>query len=85
MPSSDPIIRVGRTFRHQHLLDTDWTPGPGQKYADAPKAVCHVTAVRTRVGREPDVYYAIGAEVTRGRFVASAPRFLAGVLGEWLT
>ena len=27
------------------MLDTGWTPGPGQRYADAPKVECEVTKV----------------------------------------
>lgn len=30
-------------FTHLRILDPDWKPGPGQKYADAPKAQMKVT------------------------------------------
>jgi len=39
----------GVIFLHDTFLDLGWTPGPGQKYADAPKAsmqVTHITATR---------------------------------------
>ena len=52
---TDETLRVGARFVHARLLDPDWRPGPGERYADAPHAVCRVTAVRA--GR---VYYAIG-------------------------
>jgi hypothetical protein len=31
------------TFTHLRTLDPAWQPGPGQRYADAPKARCRVT------------------------------------------
>jgi hypothetical protein len=31
-----------KTFTHLSILDPDWQPGPGQKYRDAPKALCRV-------------------------------------------
>ena len=52
----------GTIFRHARLLDPDWTPGPGERYADAPHAVCRVTA--TRGGR---VYYRLGTEPGPGQ------------------
>lgn len=42
-----PLAR-GFTFTHERMLDTTWRPGPGQKYADAPK----VTMVVSRVTRD---------------------------------
>lgn len=30
-------------FTHLRFLDTTWKPGPGQRYADAPKVQCRVT------------------------------------------
>jgi hypothetical protein len=36
---------VGKLFQHQSILDPDWKPAPGQKYADAPKAIMIVTRV----------------------------------------
>jgi hypothetical protein len=38
-------IRRGMEFTHDRWLDTDWKPGPGEKYKDAPKARCVVTKV----------------------------------------
>lgn len=35
----------GLQFTHHTFLDTDWKPGPGQRYVDAP----HVRMVITRV------------------------------------
>lgn len=54
----EPTLTNGVLFQHARLLDTGWTPGPGERYADAPPAVCRVTAVRHgriyyRIGREP--------------------------------
>jgi hypothetical protein len=40
-----PRLVPGFRFTHRTLLDLSWTPGPGQKYADAPKAACTVTRV----------------------------------------
>lgn len=71
---------AGLTFTHQRWLDQDWVPGPGQKYTDAPKAVCSVTAVR-----EGRVYYTLGADTTRGRWVASEPDFWQNIVGEVLS
>ena len=53
-------MKRGYLFYHARLLDPYWKPGPGQRYADAPAALCRVTAVRR--GR---VYYGIGADATR--------------------
>jgi hypothetical protein len=35
---TSPIV-----FTHLRMLDPDWTPSTGQKYADAPKARMQVT------------------------------------------
>ena len=35
----------GWRFTHDRHLDTDWKPGPGQRYTDAPKRVCEVSRV----------------------------------------
>lgn len=41
---------VGAEFTHAQLIEPTWTPGPDEKYRDAPKAVCVVTrATRTWV------------------------------------
>ena len=69
----------GTVFRHQRLLDPSFTPGPGERYADAPKAVCRVTATRGGL-----VYYAIGADATKGRFYVDEPSFWINVCGEVL-
>lgn len=38
-------VTAGFEFTHTRMLDTSWQPGPGQKYADAPKVRCRVTKV----------------------------------------
>jgi len=53
-------MKRGDLFYHARLLDPDWKPGQGQRYADAPAALCRVTAVRR--GR---VYYGIGKDATK--------------------
>lgn len=76
----DRTIRPGMRFQHARQLRTDWTPGPGQRYADAPKQTMEITAVRT--GR---VYYrAPGA--ARGQFVADLRHMSEGgpVVGRWI-
>ena len=40
-----PIPKIGLTFTHARHLDTDWKPGPGQRYADAPHRVYRVSRV----------------------------------------
>ena len=37
---------AGTEFKHLRVLDPDFQPGPGQRHADAPKAVMVVTTVR---------------------------------------
>lgn len=37
--------RVGDAFTHTRLIEPTWRPGPGEKYASAPKARCVVTRV----------------------------------------
>jgi hypothetical protein len=64
-------FKRGTVFRHGRLLDTSFVPGPGQRFADAPKVVCRVT--RVALGR---VYYAVGNE-TKAHSFASAERLLA--------
>ena len=42
-------IKKGDRFVHPHMLNLEWTPGPGQKLAkDAPHAVMEVTKVAGR-------------------------------------
>jgi hypothetical protein len=54
-------VKPGTVFRHARLLDTSWTPGPGQSFKDAPKVLCRVTATRkTALGVK--VYVAIGED-----------------------
>jgi len=72
-------IRTGKTFVHKTLLDPDWNPAPGQKYADAPKAICRITAVR-----QGKVYYGIGADATKAHAYAVDDYFVAHSLGEWI-
>ncbi|MGN6575266.1 MAG: hypothetical protein ACTHKG_06240 [Nocardioides sp.] len=38
-------LRRGLVFTHATHLDMAWKPGPGQRYADAPKVRCVVTRV----------------------------------------
>lgn len=40
-----PRLVPGFGFTHESRLDPDWVPGPGQKYADAPKLRMRVTRV----------------------------------------
>lgn len=68
--SAHPFKR-GVVFRHPSILDPDFKPGPGQRYSDAPKALCRVT--RT-VGNE--VYYGIGADARRASYVVSGEQLL---------
>lgn len=63
-------VRPGLVFRHKRMLDPDWKPGSGQRYADAPHAVCRVTAVRRGT-----VYYAIGADATTGQLTLALSLF----------
>lgn len=57
-------VARGYLFTHPRMLDVSWQPGPGQKWADAPHAVCEVT--RVAGGR---VWFRYAGE--GGRFVAS--------------
>lgn len=51
-------------FTHKRLLTPGWTPGPGQRHADAPKAECRVTRM-TKLA----VYYTYASAPTnRGAF-----------------
>ena len=54
--------RLGLVFTHARYLDPDWTPGPGQRYGDAPHARMTVTRVTDFA-----VYYRYAAG--GGRFV----------------
>ena len=67
------MIRPGDRFEHARQLDLSWTPGPGQRYADAPPAVCAVT--RVAQGR---VWY--------GGFVADEAEMREGgtIVRRWL-
>lgn len=56
-------LRPGVRFLHARTLDPEWTPGPGQRYADAPPAECRVTAIRQ--GR---VYYVLPGETRARRY-----------------
>jgi hypothetical protein len=40
-------VKRGFTFTHATRLDPDWRPGPGQRYADGPKARMRVTRATT--------------------------------------
>jgi len=37
--------RKGDRFTHRSFVDPEWTPGPGERYADGPRALCEVTRV----------------------------------------
>lgn len=62
-------LRVGDVFEHPRMLDADWRPPPGGKYADGPHAVCRITRVAS--GR---VWYRILGQdgQWRGRFSVQA-------------
>ena len=68
-PSGGPFKR-GVLFRHGRILDPAFVPGPGERFADAPKAICRVTAVR-----RGNVFYAVGDE-TKAHSVAHFQRLL---------
>jgi hypothetical protein len=53
----------GDLFRHATHLDLSWKPGPGEKWADAPHAVCQVTTVRNG-----QVFYTLAGKEHGGRF-----------------
>lgn len=36
-------LTPGQTFTHARYLDPTWTPAPGQRQSDAPKARCTIT------------------------------------------
>lgn len=69
-------VKPGLLFRHTHFLDTTWKPGPGQKYKDAPKAVCKVTCV-TRSSYGSTVYYTSDLSSTRGQWHCDLASFCA--------
>lgn len=72
-------VKAGMVFRHRRILDPAWKPGPGQRYADAPKAVCRVTRVVAGT-----VWYGVGADSTRADFRADVDGFLDEYAGEVL-
>jgi len=78
-PTDRDRVRRGALFTHVNFLDPDWKPGPGQKYVDAPPAVCRITAVR-----HGKVYYAVGRESTVGRNVCTIDFFLEHVVRTWV-
>lgn len=73
----DHRVTRGARFVHARQLDVDWTPGPGQRYADAPHAVMEIT----HVARGQVWYRPVGADGTA--FVVDADR-LEAVVGSWL-
>lgn len=63
-------IRVGDSFVHDSYIDPDWTPEPGQKWADGPKARMLVTKVTSLT-----VWYAsTPRRNAKGRIRAKMPR-----------
>jgi hypothetical protein len=70
--------KAGQRFRHARQLDVTWQPGPGQRYADAPKATMVVT--RVAAGR---VWYGLDEPRPRGSWVERSED-LHHVVGEWL-
>lgn len=60
--------KPGMVFRHDSLLEPDWRPDikAGEKYADAPKALCRVTSVA-----KDAVYYAYADAPGGGVFILS--------------
>ena len=72
-------VKRGQKFVHMRYLDPGWKPERGQLYADAPHAVCRITATRGSL-----VYYAIGEESTKGRMVCDVTSFLADVVRTWV-
>lgn len=71
------IPSKGTLFLHRRFLDPSFVPGPGERYADAPKAVCRITAVTN--GR---VYYAVGADATKGQYYADYDKFISDVFTQ---
>lgn len=67
-------MKRGDRFEHARQLDLTWTPGPGQRYADAPHAVCTVTRVAQGL-----VWY--------GGFVADEADMVEGgpIVRRWLS
>lgn len=47
-PAGRKTPKRGMTFTHHSFLDTDWQPGPGQRYVDAPKRRMVITRVDRR-------------------------------------
>jgi len=73
-------LKPGQLFVHTRWLDPTFEPGPGQlHYADAPNAVCRITAVRRGV-----VYFKIGAEQGKGDFWIDAEKFVERDVKAWV-
>lgn len=81
MNAAAVAVRKGMRFEHARQFDTTWTPGPGQRYADAPKAIMEITRVATGtawyrpVGSTGHGFRSATAEMIEG----------GGVVGRWLT
>lgn len=45
--------KKGDQFTHLHALDPSWNPGPGEKYADGPRAKMVVTRTSRYVSSSP--------------------------------
>lgn len=39
------MLKRGFEFTHTRMLDPRWKPGPGERYADGPKAIMVITRV----------------------------------------
>lgn len=57
------------TFTHLRILDPAWRPGPGQRYADAPKARMRVTRMTATT-----VYYTYADAKPGARSAWKMPR-----------
>ena len=78
--TSRPTVQRGMRFEHARQLRTDWSPGPGQRYADAPKVTMEITRVATGTAW----YRPVGT--TGSGFTASVVDMVegGGVVGRWL-
>ena len=70
--------RPAGTFTHASMIDPTWTPGPGQRYADGPKARMRVTrATRDTVWFGYAASDSGGFRLDRATFEARYPGVLA--------
>lgn len=67
-------IKKGDTFISKRLLDLEWKPAPGQRYADGPKALMKVTSVKGRI-----IYYTYASDETnKASWFATKEQFEKG-------